>query len=321
MKRTHDIFLSHASEDKRGFVDKLYKKLTQAKYKVWYDKEEIKWGDKLEEKIDEGLNASAYGIVVISDNYFAANKTWTFMEFEEILTANNILPILHGIDMQTIKLKYPKEYRKIKDWYAISSDKGVDYIVHEAKKKIGNNTIENYRRIHRRPIYQPLIDGIGSLIDEIGYLIDGIGYFITHGSDGGIIINSAWICGWEILSGWVYVFFHQSPIILLLIVVVSMWVGFAFFPRNNWFGNYNLNFFEWVLWWPLAFVYWGFLNGVSLGLKSAGISVPIPNVQGVGLYDGLVYNLGLDVNSDAYKVFLVWFLGGFVGWLYARFRL
>jgi hypothetical protein len=34
----HDIFLSHASEDKETFVEQLYKRLTEAKYKVWYDK-------------------------------------------------------------------------------------------------------------------------------------------------------------------------------------------------------------------------------------------------------------------------------------------
>jgi hypothetical protein len=60
------------------------------------------------------------------------------MEFDQILTTNNILPILHGIDMQKIKNCYPEEYQKIRKWVAISSDEGIDYIVQQAKIKIDN---------------------------------------------------------------------------------------------------------------------------------------------------------------------------------------
>lgn len=146
----HDIFLSHASEDKETFVQELYNRLTEAQYKVWYDENELGWGDNLKIKIKEGLKASQYGIVVISNKYFAKHKGWTFMEFEQILTTNNILPILHGIDMQTIRKDHPKEYEEIKNWVAISSDKGIDYIVQQAKKKIDNLKSEkgiNYTRL------------------------------------------------------------------------------------------------------------------------------------------------------------------------------
>ncbi|MBW4479835.1 MAG: GUN4 domain-containing protein [Tolypothrix brevis GSE-NOS-MK-07-07A] len=133
---SHDIFLSHASEDKETFVEKLYKKLTEAKYKIWYDKQELYWGDNLKVKIREGLKASDYGIVVISNNYFAKHKEWTFMEFNQILENEKMLAILHGIDMQTFRNRYPKEHEQIKNWMAISSDEGIDNIVRHAKIKI-----------------------------------------------------------------------------------------------------------------------------------------------------------------------------------------
>jgi hypothetical protein len=60
------------------------------------------------------------------------------MEFDQILTTNNILPILHGIDMQTIRNSHPEEYQKIRKWMAITSDKGIDYIVKQAEIKINN---------------------------------------------------------------------------------------------------------------------------------------------------------------------------------------
>ena len=133
-----DIFLSHASEDKETFVDKLHKRLIEANYTVWYDKYELRWGDNLITKITEGLNNSEYGIVVISRNYFASHKEWTFMEFEKILTSNKILPILHGITMQEIQQAYPTQHGKLKIWLTIHSEIGLDSIIQKAKKKIDN---------------------------------------------------------------------------------------------------------------------------------------------------------------------------------------
>ncbi|MEB3150053.1 MAG: toll/interleukin-1 receptor domain-containing protein [Sphaerospermopsis sp.] len=281
MKPTHDIFLSHASEDKEQFVDILYKKLTQAQYKVWYDKEEIKWGDKLDEKIYEGLRASQYGIVVISHNYFAAHKIWTFLEFKHILAANNILPILHGIDMQTIELEYPEVYKRIKDWLAISSEQGVDYIVKEANKKIGKNTIDNIKIQQRKPIYQPLLD-------EIGYFINGIGYFITHGSEGGIIINSFFIFVWGIFSRNM-IFLLPIPVALL-----SIWVGFVFFPRNTWYGQGGLLGLLCV---PVDFF-------LILILLSFGFGDMFPLLS----------------NGKVFERFVVVWFWVFCGFLYARFK-
>lgn len=132
----YDIFLSHASEEKETFVDELYNGLKKANFRVWYDKDEIRWGDHLKTKITEGLENSEYGIVVISKNYFASHKEWTFMEFEKILTSNKILPILYDIDMPTIKKDYPKEHDKLKNWLAITSNIGLDGMIQQAKKKL-----------------------------------------------------------------------------------------------------------------------------------------------------------------------------------------
>jgi hypothetical protein len=137
----YDIFLSHASEEKEKFVDELYNGLKKANFTVWYDKYEIRWGDNLRTKITEGLNNSEYGMVVISKNYFASHKEWTFMEFEKILTSNKIMPILYDIDMPTIRKDYLKEYDKIKDWMGISSDIGIVKIINQAVIKIGEEAI------------------------------------------------------------------------------------------------------------------------------------------------------------------------------------
>jgi hypothetical protein len=43
----YDAFISHASEDKDGFVRPLAKELSRRGFRVWYDEFSLKVGDKL----------------------------------------------------------------------------------------------------------------------------------------------------------------------------------------------------------------------------------------------------------------------------------
>ncbi|MBW4450494.1 MAG: toll/interleukin-1 receptor domain-containing protein [Spirirestis rafaelensis WJT71-NPBG6] len=82
MHRHCDIFLSHSSQDK-PYVNLLQEKLTKRGYRVWYDKTNINWGDNLQEKIEEGLEQSYKGIVVLSRHYLKLTK-WIKFELERI---------------------------------------------------------------------------------------------------------------------------------------------------------------------------------------------------------------------------------------------
>jgi hypothetical protein len=68
-----DVFVSHASEDKVGFVEPLVKELQKYGLRVWFDAFSLKIGDSLRESIDRGLAKSKYGIVVLSRSFFAKN--------------------------------------------------------------------------------------------------------------------------------------------------------------------------------------------------------------------------------------------------------
>lgn len=59
------VFLSHASIDK-PFVEKLAQDLMKMGVDVWYDKWEIKVGDSILWKIEEGIRESDYLAIVIS---------------------------------------------------------------------------------------------------------------------------------------------------------------------------------------------------------------------------------------------------------------
>jgi hypothetical protein len=70
--------------------------------KVWYDEYEIKLGDSISGKIDEGLVQSRFGVAVLSRPYFA--KNWPKKELEALLdreareSRKIILPVWHDVD-------------------------------------------------------------------------------------------------------------------------------------------------------------------------------------------------------------------------------
>ena len=53
-KMKYDVFICHASEDKKDFVKPLADALIKEKMRVWYDEFELTLGDSLREKIEIG---------------------------------------------------------------------------------------------------------------------------------------------------------------------------------------------------------------------------------------------------------------------------
>lgn len=99
-----DLFISHASEDKDGFVRQFVQALIKEGVSVWYDEYELKIGSDLAEEIDKGLAHSRFGIVVLSPNFFKLKKTWPKREIgaltaqEDAEGRKKILPLWHEID-------------------------------------------------------------------------------------------------------------------------------------------------------------------------------------------------------------------------------
>lgn len=103
--RTYDVFISHASEDKDSVVRPLAIALRSHNLKVWYDEFELRIGDSLRRKIDEGLAKSRFGIVVISRHFIS--KGWTNYELDGLITRavsgdQILLPIWHEITKQEV---------------------------------------------------------------------------------------------------------------------------------------------------------------------------------------------------------------------------
>lgn len=103
--RTYDVFISHAAEDKDAVVRPLANALHDAGLRVWFDDFQLRIGDSLRRRIDEGVANSRFGIVVLSQAFFG--KGWTNYELDGLVTRTLtgeqiLLPIWHNISKQEV---------------------------------------------------------------------------------------------------------------------------------------------------------------------------------------------------------------------------
>ena len=103
----YDVFVSHAWEDKESFADEFVDELRKLGISVWYDTSQIRWGDSMRQRIDDGLNKSRFGVVILSPNYIAEGKYWTKAELDglfqlESIRGKAILPIWHDLTKKQV---------------------------------------------------------------------------------------------------------------------------------------------------------------------------------------------------------------------------
>ncbi len=102
----YDVFLSHASEDKDSVARPLATVLQDHGLRVWYDEFELRVGDNLVAKLNAGIVASRFGILLLSSAFFA--KRWTNHELDMLehlwVTEDRIMfPIWHNITVHEIR--------------------------------------------------------------------------------------------------------------------------------------------------------------------------------------------------------------------------
>ncbi len=102
--KTWDAFISHASEDNE-VVHALTDSLRRAGIRVWVDQQELRLGDSLSERIDDGLAASRFGIVLLSPHFLA--KRWPRQELNGLMAREDggervILPVWHNVTKEML---------------------------------------------------------------------------------------------------------------------------------------------------------------------------------------------------------------------------
>jgi len=105
-----DAFISHASEDKDGFVRPLAHALRDWGCRIWFDEFSLRLGDSLSQSIDQGLALSRFGVVVLSRAFMS--KPWTQHELAGLVTRqiggeSRILPIWHGVSREEVSAFSP----------------------------------------------------------------------------------------------------------------------------------------------------------------------------------------------------------------------
>jgi hypothetical protein len=128
------LFLSHAYEDQEYFVRPLAEAL-KSDFKVWYSEYELTLGDPLLKKIEEGLHSCDYGIVVLSQHFFA--KRWPRAELDglfglETTERKVILPIWKGVSEEEVRDFSPI----LAGYLGISTDQGMARVVNEIKRAV-----------------------------------------------------------------------------------------------------------------------------------------------------------------------------------------
>ena len=105
-----DTFICHASEDKEFMAKPLHQALSEAGVYAWLDESEIRLGQSIRQKIDEGLANCRSATVILSRPFFM--KNWTQYEMDGIVGRQMqreilLFPIQHGITIEEIRNHSP----------------------------------------------------------------------------------------------------------------------------------------------------------------------------------------------------------------------
>ena len=98
MTYAKDVFLCHAYEDKEPVVRPLAARLVAAGISCWIDEAEIRWGESIPMKVQEGLKVSRFVIVILSRAFLG--KHWPQRELNAVLNQEagsgevRVLPLL-----------------------------------------------------------------------------------------------------------------------------------------------------------------------------------------------------------------------------------
>ena len=128
-----DFFISHASGDKEEIARPLADRLNSTGLMVWYVDYSLKLGSNLRESIDYGLARSRFGIVIVSSHFL--EKRWPQEELDDLATLEVngqkvIFPVWHKVGFGKVYAYSPV----LADRVAITTDKGLDYVVQRLLK-------------------------------------------------------------------------------------------------------------------------------------------------------------------------------------------
>ena len=139
MSELKDVFICHASEDKSDIIKPLIFAFKREGISYWCDEIEIKWGDSIPDKINEGLGISRYVIVVISKSFLS--KNWPKRELNSSLNIESstgkvrVLPLLVGTN--EVRNEIFQRYPILNDKFYLIWKKDQSEIIDALKVRLG----------------------------------------------------------------------------------------------------------------------------------------------------------------------------------------
>ena len=131
----YDLFISHASEDKDGFVRALVEERVGRGLHVWFDDAELQVGDTLTKRIDEGLARSRWCCRSESGLFqeeLAANRTRCSRQHRDSDGHVVVLPIWLDVSHAEVETYSPMLASK----YALQSSDGVEAAAEKLERRV-----------------------------------------------------------------------------------------------------------------------------------------------------------------------------------------
>jgi hypothetical protein len=146
--------------------------LTQAGMRVWLDESELRLGDSLRAKIDEGLAHSRFGVVILSASFFA--KDWPQRELGALFSRRDaLLPVWHGVTAADVASRSPL----LADIVATSTSHGLPAVaskiidvVHTARQQSGQGSACTCTETYQY-VYEQVVEAAARLPEAISQYV------------------------------------------------------------------------------------------------------------------------------------------------------
>jgi len=131
----YDVFISHSSLDKETVARPLAEALKQRDISVWLDEEQLQIGDSIRRGIDNALQRSRFGVVILSPAYLESE--WTRKELDAFFSKEKqhhktILPIFHGLELADIEHFSPM----LSDKIALTTDDNIETLADKIQHRV-----------------------------------------------------------------------------------------------------------------------------------------------------------------------------------------
>jgi hypothetical protein len=143
-------FVSYAGED-REVAEAIAHDLTQLGIATFYDRDSLKPGDSIVERIHEALAVADFGVLIVSPDFL--DKDWPRQETRQLVRdyiegRTRLLPVWHNVAYEQVREKQPA----LADIWATNTESGLRAVVRELAGQMVEATTIAVVPVYQRPV-------------------------------------------------------------------------------------------------------------------------------------------------------------------------